>query len=1203
MAYSVLSESDMKELKVLSSNNLGIVNKNSSAYLREDSKALIIGLGGMGQEAVCRLKKTLTKNIGTLDSNRIQFLVLDTAANELTDRLSEGEIDESEFIKLHSDTMQTMFDKREYMDQAIKDIIKDDFQAKLDGRGANQVRLAGRLTASEPAVFRLISEKLTSCIISLRKENKESLYIYIISGVGGGTGSGLVVDIPYLVRDICQKQGLRKTKVMGNIFLPNAHIGQANLTLAYRNGYAALKEIDYYMTIKDIRETYTTKFPNDWVVSSHENIFDRCTLIGGEANDLPSENTRERAIKTCVENLSTLVTKARTETSDAESTTNVFFVDSFLNNDDSSLSVTFGNQSTNKFPKNANYVYCGVGAASLYFPNVPILEFLAGSVYNKMVAKLKGNGDRLKQTEVDEFEAALEINPTSLISPLLRKFESEIDSMLESYNIKKSNLVTITREIEVACSTRVSNYELENYERLASKAIATCNAKANEIFANPAKGPFYLVKVIKSNSQEGGDITGLLEKLRGYWALSESMKNRAEKAYNDRKVALKELMTLMTTGRGGILKGDPFKRNFSTYKETLREICRYELEKSLASILMERYFKEVEHMSGLNYELMKNFENNHLYFCDVVQYLDTIMAYNVDASRSKVIDVTSTDNVLGLTDPVFQNIKSKVSEDLRQEIKDYDGDKLNQFASAFLRRISDNKTSWKMADEIIRPETTCVQSFRSFIKDTFGRYSTNSLSDYLEIAYRAESDREKDSLTYKIVEVLLNKASLLYNIWDTTNLDLIPELNFNYIILPQNIGSWSDRFRRAITTIRPLHIANNKVMYSPDENMLFCYNLYACLPLWIHSKIKEYESDYYRNMANGVHTNESSTMSPPYLEYPSLFVKEAWGHAGRGDNNYVDSKEVEYQEKLKFAFDLGRKYGIVKNEGSRFSINFANIPDLPLPTFELIAKEDNAFVVQSPEVISSEMLNFAKEYIADKDNSIDGRVVHENIYTSLCQKYGRDSKEIQPNHPQSGGMFADNENNALLLLRKQMKLTGKLLSMLTVLRAISELVEKENSTRSSALWQDNFHEFMIYGYITDDDGKWYYLDLASESKVRLAAAQLVSIHDNPQIKELVDFMELASFKLYVELKDHEKIHSSLKGEVKHIVNQMVDGNYSFISKADIVANCEKYMLVAQEVLEKYSDKIRRDNLSESESDIVSFYSGLSKKAADTLKVL
>ena len=75
MSYSVLIESDMKELDVLSSNKMGIMKKNSDTYLREDSKTLIIGLGGMGQETICRLKQTLTKNIGVLDSNRIQFLI------------------------------------------------------------------------------------------------------------------------------------------------------------------------------------------------------------------------------------------------------------------------------------------------------------------------------------------------------------------------------------------------------------------------------------------------------------------------------------------------------------------------------------------------------------------------------------------------------------------------------------------------------------------------------------------------------------------------------------------------------------------------------------------------------------------------------------------------------------------------------------------------------------------------------------------------------------------------------------------------------------------------------------------------------------------------------------------------------------------------------------------------------------------------
>ncbi|MCL2016751.1 MAG: tubulin-like doman-containing protein [Defluviitaleaceae bacterium] len=1221
MTYSFLNESDMKELNVLSSSNLGIVSKNSNSYLREDSKALIIGLGGMGQETVCRLKKTLTKNIGTLDPNRIQFLILDTAANELTDRLSESEIDETEFIKLHSDQLSTLFNSREFIPQEIKDIIKDDFRAKLDGRGANQVRLAGRLTASEPSVFRLISEKLNSCISSLREENRESLYIYVVSGVGGGTGSGLIVDISYLIRNICEEQGLRNTKIMGNVFLPNVHIGRSDLSLAYRNGYAALKEIDYYMAIKEIGEAYTTKFPNK-IISSHENIFDRCTLIGGEVNDMSTENYRERALKTCVENLATLITKARSENTDVESTTNVFFVDSFINNDDSKLSVTFGNQSTNKFPQNANYVYCSVGVASMYFPKVPILEFLAGSVYNKMIEQLIENSTKLKQTDVDEFETALEIKPNTLIAPLLRKFENEIEVQIESYNIKKSDLVRITRDIEVACTTRVSNYHLENYERLVSNVTSICNSKANEIFESSAKGPYYLAKLIVSNSKTGGEIAGLFEKFRGYWSMAESIKSQAERNYTDKKARLKELISLMTTGRGGLLKGNPFKRNIDTYKETLKEICVHELERLLATTLMERYFRESEHMSGLNYELKKNFENNHLYFCDVVKYLDMVMADNVEKSKSKIFDVAATDNILGLPDPIFKNIKSRVTEDLRQEIKDYSGDRLSQFTVAFLHKIVDNKESWRMTEDNIKTETACVQSFRNFVKDSFGKYSTDSLSDYLELSYKTERDSEKNTLAHKIVEVLLNKSSLSYNIWDTTSLDLIPELNHNYIILPQNIGSWSDRFENAITNVRPLAKANNQIMYSPDENSLFCYNLYICLPLWLHSKIRDYEENYYKMMASGVHTNESAIMHPPYLEYPSLFVKEAWSHATKGTNVYTDAKEDEYRNKLKYAFDLGCNYGIIQQEGNRYVVNSSDIPGLPKPTFALVKTDGKNFEIQAPAEISSELQAFVQGYIADAANisNEDGCVLEDNIYTALCQKFGKTSKEIQSNHPQSGGLNADSETNAILLLRKQMQLTGNLLSMLSVLKAVHNLIKKENSKRTSKLWQENFHDFMLYGFITSENGKWYYFDIDkidkinkvdkddkinktdNDNKTMLAAAQLVSIHDNPQIKILADYMELAAFKLFLELANHEKIHNGLKNEMKYIVEQIVSGNPAKITATDIIANCEKYKLTAEEVLDKYSDKVRRDNLTEDETTIVNFYKGLANKATTTLKL-
>jgi hypothetical protein len=219
------------------------------------------------------------------------------------------------------------------------------------------------------------------------------------------------------------------------------------------------------------------------------------------------------------------------------------------------------------------------------------------------------------------------------------------------------------------------------------------------------------------------------------------------------------------TGKGGVFKGDPFKRNFSTYKETLRDICKHELEKSLAISLMEHYFKDGDHLSGLSYEIAKNFENNHLYFCDIIEYLNTIMSYNVDVTEGMIFDVTESNNILSLSDPIFRNIKSKVTGDLRDEIKSYEGDKLSRFAASFLRNMSSNKKDWRLTDDVINPETVLVESFRSFIKGVFSKYVTDSFSDYLELAYREESEQQKDALASKIVEKLLLKAALPFIVW------------------------------------------------------------------------------------------------------------------------------------------------------------------------------------------------------------------------------------------------------------------------------------------------------------------------------------------------------------------------------------------------------------------------------------------------------
>jgi hypothetical protein len=84
--------------------------------------------------------------------------------------------------------------------------------------------------------------------------------------------------------------------------------------------------------------------------------------------------------------------------------------------------------------------------------------------------------------------------------------------------------------------------------------------------------------------------------------------------------------------------------------------------------------------------------------------------------------------------------------------------------------------------------------------------------------------------------------------------------------------------------------------------------------------------------------------------------------------------------------------------------------------------------------------------------------------------------------------------------------------------------------------------------------------------------------------------------LSILLEGYGKIKAALAGEVKFIIDEI---DKERRSSDDVVAMCEKYHEAANKVLKLYEEKIRRENLTTEEKEIVEFYKELGKAVAAT----
>lgn len=86
-----------------------------------------------------------------------------------------------------------------------------------------------------------------------------NLDVYIFAGLSGGTGSGCFLDACYIVQKALEDMGrAQSANVMGFFFLPDVvnskpQVASQPAAVKYysSNGYAAMKELDYLMSLKD----------------------------------------------------------------------------------------------------------------------------------------------------------------------------------------------------------------------------------------------------------------------------------------------------------------------------------------------------------------------------------------------------------------------------------------------------------------------------------------------------------------------------------------------------------------------------------------------------------------------------------------------------------------------------------------------------------------------------------------------------------------------------------------------------------------------------------------------------------------------------------------------------------------------------------------------------------------------------------------
>lgn len=220
--------------------------------------ALIIGLGGFGLSVLQQLRKRLHDRCGPPDLlPQLRLLAIDTDPEAARDLAADG-LTETEVLiaRLNKPT--------HYLKTVRNRAILDTWLnlATVCRLPRNQVtteglRILGRLGLVDNyrAVAGRLRADLEACVEakalgSAERQTRLGIRtnqprVYIVTGLGGGTGGGMFLDVAYIVREQLRRLGYPRPDVVSLLLLPAADAA-AKKSPALANTFAALTELHHF---------------------------------------------------------------------------------------------------------------------------------------------------------------------------------------------------------------------------------------------------------------------------------------------------------------------------------------------------------------------------------------------------------------------------------------------------------------------------------------------------------------------------------------------------------------------------------------------------------------------------------------------------------------------------------------------------------------------------------------------------------------------------------------------------------------------------------------------------------------------------------------------------------------------------------------------------------------------------------------------
>lgn len=990
-----------------------------------DSKFLFVGLGGKGSNTVAGIKTGVYQKI-ICDENlkrpeNFEYLVID-ADIENMDNLMRGAFGEiglsgspadAEICQLYDRTAAERLSpsKRHEIQENITEWINPTMNQELQGKGAGGIRQAGRYLLFGDMAFQKVKNTLYHKLRWLHGQitntATQDLIVYIFAGVGGGTGSGIVIDIPYIIREICRQHNW-KIKIYSYIFLPDTYSEEArNHSHVKYNSYAALKEIDTLMNIGQMDGVahFRAKYAADFVVDSTERIFDSCVLVSGKRIDGMVLHPDRFSRKVVVDNIINLVTQNVTDKG--------FLANSFLDNSATMIQNAVRKLPETSVPRNAYYQYTVIGTGTLVLPIEQILAYIAHGTMDI----LAGAWDRhAQQTDVEDLLAKIPMKPQELAGAIIEKsdvpllrYAAGIGGKVDKMQVIDDTLFNIIRQYWLKRNVdlydawdKAKNIYLEFIIRQVRESYYAA-------FKDEEKGIYFLKELLSSRVIEGERFNGVYQRISEEYMTSIAGliggERERQNVINQRIDEIKRELEFPVS----LFKG----RLIEEYRELCVDKLVCENRVYMYDELVRDCLKQIRGFLQARMDELQTYIDIFAYMREIVdQNYQSVMAGTMPQVEyaGKLVDFSHTN------DEATQQIINYMDSMLASK-------KPGGVVTELEELILNTEDKWRSSEETFNP----ISVFVSFLEKEYEEIPNLTIEKFIKLKY---GENGFDIGMQNICQELKNKAEIIFPA--DTIISLQSLASKTYVVVPAGAVDIAKNMNAFAETY------GAEVAQSNDMDSMFWYNMVIGVPIFLLRDIKEYEELYEKNNIAGMHCWDSPTAN--WKDWPTLNNQALWSMPD------LNIRERKFAEKVQEDVEKYLACGLIWMEERTKLYSAWCMP------------------VDNSRVTKDTILDWCKEdYLKAPIYDEEGNVETGEAFTRvLVSKHNFNQYQVQ-----IPTVYMDNVTRDSLykLIRMNIFLYHRLQDTYVVYTACRKMIEKENGNQLKVKNMQRFYDYVRTGII------------------------------------------------------------------------------------------------------------------------------------------